>query len=371
MTAGSKKTLQRFIFRLALVLFLVGITAWQEANAAPVTVIREYIYHAGDADSKLTSRAIALEQVKRLLLEELGTYLISNTEVKNSTLTKDEIVTYTAGAVVTVIIEERWNGVEYFLRAKISADTAEVAKSVAAMHDDREKAAELVQLRAQAGESLKEIERLRKELAEVKSSTKPDNAPNVASVQKGYNEAVAKLTAKDYLEQGIRLRKTGTFEESLAAFSNAVAATPNWFRPYVTRGAIFLLLNNPQKALDDLERALQLNPADLTAVSLHGIVLLKLGRKEDGAFELKRVAAASPNDPNTQTNIAGILVKNNLSNEALPFLTRAIDLRPNDNGRAYFLRAQVYNQLGRKQKALEDLNMAARQGNAKARELLR
>jgi tetratricopeptide (TPR) repeat protein len=355
----------------ALVSFLVAIPAWQEAIAAPVTVIRDYTYSAGDADSKLTCRTIALEQVKRLLLEELGTYLVSNTEVKDSALTKDEIVTYTAGAVVTVVIEERWNGEEYFLKAKITADADEVARSVAAMHDDREKATELAQLRAQASESLKEIERLRKELSTAKSSTKPGNTANIASVQKNYNKAVAQLTAKDHLVEGIRLRKTGTFQESVDAFSKAIVSAPDWFRPYVTRGAAFLLTNEPQKALEDLKQALKLNPTDITAVSLHGIALLKLGSKKDGLSELKRVAAASPNDFNMHTNIGGVLIKNNMPNEALPFLTHSINLGPNDKGRAYYLRAQAYNELGKKQKALEDLRMAAQQGDPKARELLK
>ena len=365
----TPKLLQRLIFPVALVIFLAGMAAWQDAVAAPVTVIREYTYQAGDADSKLTSRTIALEQVKRLLLEQLGTYLVSNTEVKNAALTKDEIVTYTAGAVVTVILEEHWNGVEYFLKAKITADADEVAKSVAAMHEDLEKAAELEQLRAHANEADKEIERLRQELALAKSSARPENS--VASVQKSYNLAVAQLTAKDYLVQGIRLRKAGTYEEALDAFSKAIETAPDWSRPYVTRGATFLLINYPQKAVVDLEQALKLKPADLTAVNLHGIALLKSGRKKDGLSELKRVADASPNDFNMHTNIGGVLIKNNMPNEALPFLTHSINLRPDDKGRAYYLRAQVYNQLGRKQKALEDLRMAAQQGNRKASELLK
>ena len=371
MLTGTTKILQCLTFLLIQLTCLVGITVWQEAIAAPVTVVRDYSYRAGDADSKLSCRSIALEQVKRLLLEELGTYLVSNTEVKNSALTKDEIVTYTAGTVSTVILEERWNGEDYYLKAKISADVDDVAKAVAAMRDDHEKTAELVQLRAQASESLKEMERLRKELSIAKSSANPGNMASIASVQKSYNLAAARLIAKDYLEQGIQLRKSGTCKEALDAFSKAIASAPYWFRPYVTRGAAYLLTNDPRKALADLEKALQLNSTDITAVSLHGIVLLKLGRKNEGLYELKRVAAASPKDALLYTNFGGILIRNNMPGEALPFLTHTINLDQNDKGRAYFLRAQAYSQLGKKQKAMEDLRMAAQQGNSKALELLK
>jgi len=82
-------------------LFLTAGTALAEK----VTFVKEYNYNASDLDSKVSSRTIALEQVKRLLLEELGTYLISETEVKNFRLTKDQITTYSAGVVSAEVVD--------------------------------------------------------------------------------------------------------------------------------------------------------------------------------------------------------------------------------------------------------------------------
>ena len=172
---------------------LLQMGTWQEATALPLTVTREYTYRASDADSKLSSRTIAMEQVKRLLLEELGTYLVSNTEVKNTALSKDEIVTYSAGWVATVVVKEVWNGEDYYLKAKITADTDEVAKAISLMHDDHDRAAELKQLRNQANDTLKEVQRLRKELAAIKLSTKSGTTAKVETIQKDYDKAVARL----------------------------------------------------------------------------------------------------------------------------------------------------------------------------------
>lgn len=99
-------TYSKMIFRI----FLTVLLAVNLAFAEPKSFIKEYTYQAGESDSKLSCRAIALEQVKRLLLEELGTYLESQTEVRNFQLTKDQIVTYTSGVVMSVIINEEWNG---------------------------------------------------------------------------------------------------------------------------------------------------------------------------------------------------------------------------------------------------------------------
>ncbi|WP_236021737.1 tetratricopeptide repeat protein [Geomesophilobacter sediminis] len=369
LVANSRRYSKYRCLLLVLIALVMGIA--QAACADPVTVVREYTYRAGDADSKLTCRTIALEQVKRLLLEELGSYLEAQTEIREATLTKDEIVTYTAGAVATVVIEERWNGEEYYMKAKITADAADVAKSVAALHEDREKAAELEQLRAQANESLKEIDRLRKDLAVAKATGGAEDPAKVASAQSDYNRAVARLSAKEYLEQGIRLRKSGSYREALTAFGKAIEVAPTWSRPYATRGATFVLVNDTGRALKDLDRAVELNPADMTVVAIHGVVLLKAGRKDEGLAELSQVADSAPNDVSLNTNVGGILIKNKMPGEAVSFLTRAIDLAPRDRGRACFLRAQAYSQLGKNNEAMNDLKRAARQGNRKARELLR
>jgi hypothetical protein len=153
-------TLSIAIFSLLLVANL--------ALAKMLTFEKEYTYQASEIDSKVSCRAIALEQVKRLLLEELGTYVESNTEVKDFQLTKDQITTLTAGSVETKIIEENWDGKVYRLKAKITADPNEVAKSIDALRKDRQRSKDLEETRKRAREALKEIEKLKNEIEIVK-----------------------------------------------------------------------------------------------------------------------------------------------------------------------------------------------------------
>ncbi|MBI5212415.1 MAG: hypothetical protein HY957_03465, partial [Nitrospirae bacterium] len=89
------------------------------SHAEKVTFVKEYTYQASEIDSKVTARAIAVEQVKRLVLEELGTYLLAETEVKDFRLTKDRVVILTAGIVQTEISNEKWDGERYYLKARI------------------------------------------------------------------------------------------------------------------------------------------------------------------------------------------------------------------------------------------------------------
>jgi len=122
----------------ALIILAVLTTSASTVYAKAVTFTKEYTFQASEADSKLSCRTIALEQVKRLLLEELGTYLESETEINTFQLTKDQITTLTAGIVSTEVKEERWDGKTYWLRAQIIADPAEVAKSLDSLLREKE-----------------------------------------------------------------------------------------------------------------------------------------------------------------------------------------------------------------------------------------
>jgi len=229
------------------------------ANATPVEFTREYTYHAGEADSKLTSRTIVLEQIKRLLLEELGTYLISRTEVKDSQLTKDEIMTYTAGSVATVIINEKWDGSQYSMKAQLKADPDEVARSVLAIRKNEENAIELELLRSQSADTLKEIEQLRTEIELLKKEPPAENRQKrLEKVRRDYEDAVAGLSVRDHIENGLRLRRVGKFQEAVVAFSSAVELKPKLSFPYVLRGQTYLRLRQKARAREDFQQAAKL-----------------------------------------------------------------------------------------------------------------
>lgn len=144
----------------ALLLF----TSFSPAHAELKTFIKEYTYQASELDSKLSSRTIALTQVKKLLLEELGTYLISESAVKDFELTKDQVSSLTAGIVLTVIIDEKWDGKTYFLKAKISTDTDELIRSINNVRKNQEQNKNWEEVREKTEEALKKIEKLRTDM---------------------------------------------------------------------------------------------------------------------------------------------------------------------------------------------------------------
>ena len=135
------------------ILFLIAfhlLLSFNSASAEIKTFVKEYTYQASDLDSRNSCRAIATEQLKRALLEELGTYVQSKTVVKDNLLDKDEITTLTAGVVQVVVMDEKWDGKVYWLEAQVKADPDEVAASIDKLKNDEHLVHDLEEARAEA-----------------------------------------------------------------------------------------------------------------------------------------------------------------------------------------------------------------------------
>jgi tetratricopeptide (TPR) repeat protein len=217
------------------------------------SLVKEYTYQASELDSKISCRAIALEQVKRELLEELGNYVQSSTVVKDYQIEKDEIKTLTGGVVQTKILDEKWDGKEYWIRARISADRDEVAASIDKIKKDDQLAQELAESNAEKEDALKEMARLQEELMQANA----DKAK-----QKQYNLAVNQLQAGNSFEEGTALTVAGDYTGAAKAYDRVIYLVPNDAKAYFNRSVVYINLGNYNRATYDINRAMLLNPAN-------------------------------------------------------------------------------------------------------------
>jgi tetratricopeptide (TPR) repeat protein len=292
------------------------------------TFIKEYSYQAGEADSKISARTIALEQVKRLLLEELGTYLESETEVRNFQLTRDQITTLTAGIVQTQILKERWDGERYWLQARIEADPEEVARSVDSLRRSKGASKNLEDADNKVKDALREIAQLKKEL-ESKQKDK--------SKLKRYDEVVKELGAIDWYRKGVSSLHKRSLQEAISDFTKAIELNPRDASSYVNRSFAHGASGNDRKALEDASRAVELDPASSMAYVNRGVAHFKLYR------DYHRYISDT---------------------------TKAIELDPN-NFMAYKNRARAYLDLRDSSRAINDIKAAARLNDEESRDYLR
>ena len=242
--------------KLIIILFLFSAIC---LNAK--TWVREYTYNASEADSKITSRAIALEQVKRLLLEELGVYVHSTLhseeietsgEVKELTAKQIEIIS--AGITETKIIEETWNGEIYYIKAEITADENDVIKRLDAIIADKEKTRQLEDSHRRTEEALTEIERLKQQLAQ----TQDENEK--LKLQKEYNKSSSQLTVEDWVWKGYNAYEIGEPDNAILYYQKAIEINPNILGPYWFMGWIYKDKGDYSKAIEWYQKAIDIDP---------------------------------------------------------------------------------------------------------------
>ena len=241
--------MKRIIAYLVCFSFLISAAV---VFAEIISLTKEYTYQASELDSKTTCRAIALEQVKRELLEELGTYVESTTVVQEAQIDQDEIRTISAGVVQTKVLDEKWDGRDYWLKAEVSADPDEVAASIEKVRNDQKLAEELAESQAEKEAALQEVDRLQAELAQ-------SNADKEKLAQ--YNEAVNQLQASDSFEQGTAMTVAGDYEGAAKAYDRVIYYRPNDAKAYFLRSIVFIFMGNYLRATNDLDRAMILRPA--------------------------------------------------------------------------------------------------------------
>ena len=224
--------------------------------ATEKTFVREYTYQASDYDSKVTSRAIALEQVKRLLLEEVSMFIkseinMSTTEVSigGESELKDfyenKITSITAGITETKILEEKWTGVEYWMKAEITIDPDDLDRKVSDIVNSREKLKELEDIKKRADDALLEIERLKKELARSKSDAEKADAEKADAekafaekagaaekaaidqiiLTKAYNKETDALSATDWFQKGYKAQIDKEYDKAISFYLRSVSYT--------------------------------------------------------------------------------------------------------------------------------------------------
>lgn len=183
--------------------FLITTILTPTMSAAEITTIYEECeYVMGDNDTKNDAKRLCLIEAKRKVLERVGTYVESNTNVLNFNLTRDEIRAYTAGINKTEIVSENtsFNGKSTIIQMKIKADvdTSVLANKMLEIHRDKD----LAQKYSKMQDDYKQLER---QIKELQNKLKRD--PDWATVEKARlerEEAFNRLSALERVKQDIK-----------------------------------------------------------------------------------------------------------------------------------------------------------------------
>jgi len=335
------------------ILFIIALTlllSFSSAKAETKTFIREYTYQAIDIDNRDMIEIIALQHVKRLLLEELGTYLESETEVKNFQLTQDQVTAWTAGIVSTKIIEHKWDGKTYWVKARMEADPDDVTRKVDNLRNDKQKTRELELLKKKMDEQLATNEQLRKEI----EANKADKAKIAL-----YKNNISEIESSRLVQEAHRLSDNNKHEEAIELAGRALQVTSNpayQLYAYAARGYFFFRLGDYNQAIKEYTAAIGLDDKDALLYSGRGKAFRYLNKLNEAIKDYNKAIELEPSAYdffNRGMSYAGL--GNN--KQAIKDYTMAINLNPK-YADAYLARGFSYSRAFKHEQAISDMNAA-------------
>lgn len=160
-----------------------------------------------------------------------------------------------------------------------------------------------------------------------------------------------KPDATTWFNKGNALYALGRFEESLAAYWNAIALAPDYTSAWINMGAVLGELDRPEEALAACERATDLEPDNSSAWNNKGMGLGNLGRFDKALPAFERATDLNPHNAYAWNNKGHALHKLARHEESLIACERAIAL---DSGYAHVWcnKGNVLFCLGRLEEAL-------------------
>lgn len=159
----------------------------KKTNKRVKEIVKEYRYNTSDDDSKNSAREKALTQVKIIILEEIGVFVESYLELnkivadeKYHTQFKQEIKNLTAGIIKTKILDEKYDGKSYYVKASVLVDPDSVSEGISEVLKIKANQGEIKKLSVLLSSKEKEIDMRSNEMIELQkkiaSSTFLNNA---------------------------------------------------------------------------------------------------------------------------------------------------------------------------------------------------
>ncbi|MCA2699507.1 MAG: tetratricopeptide repeat protein, partial [Microcystis sp. M179S2] len=172
------------------------------------------------------------------------------------------------------------------------------------------------------------------------------------------NQAISLLPNNPnyYNEKSSVLSRLKRYDEGLAAINQAINLAPRaaW---YSNRGVLYQDQQKYKLALDDYNKAIELNPNHANAYVNRGILYYNQQKYELALSDFSKAIDINPNDAEAYSNRGGVYYNQQKYELALSDINKAIEINPN-YAVAYYNRGNLYYNQQKYDSALADYNQA-------------
>lgn len=169
---------------------------------------------------------------------------------------------------------------------------------------------------------------------------------------------VAKIFPDDptaYNNRGNYFYEQGKTKEALQDLDRALALDPRFFDTYISRGKIYRQTNQLDKAMQDYSKAIGIKPEDPDVYNNRGNVYFSMNKFNEAIADYNKVLQYNPNDSRALGNMGAVYARLQKWPEAMDKLNKAIRLNPGYVD-AYLNRAIIFAQTQKPNEAIKDFN---------------
>ena len=195
-----------------ILLFIVLVLS---INAKTLTYEVSTNYIMGDNDTKIEARKIALEQAKRIALEQAGTYMEVKTVVEKGKLTVDEIKSFGASVLKTKIKKEKYffegNSPILELLVESNIDMDILKQNIEQAKNNKNELQKRIKLQQENEKLLKQIETLKNDF-----NSREKRNELITQIEENNNKLIKKF------KKGSLLQLSQKYENSTSSVLNTV-----------------------------------------------------------------------------------------------------------------------------------------------------
>lgn len=130
-----------------------------------------------------------------------------------------------------------------------------------------------------------------------------------------------------------KLLEAGKYSDALSHFQHAINNNPNNYLTYFNRASVFITLNKPNLALDDLNKALELNVDFTSALIQRASLHVKMGNLDQAYTDYNKLLKQEPNNKDALIMHSKIekLIKEkaNITQDIIAEVEKRFEIHPN------------------------------------------
>jgi len=168
------------------------------------------------------------------------------------------------------------------------------------------------------------------------------------------------MSYDDLLQQTMDVYKKDCLDAAISYIDNIINENPSISEAYLVRSELYTETGNFQKALDDAEKAIKINPKDAAGYNNRGCIFVKSGDDINKALsDFNKAIELNAKFGSAYGNRANVYLKMREPQKAISDCTKAIELFSNTSDESfepYYNRGLAYMNIGETSKALDDYN---------------